>query len=110
MCEQLRSGSRGLPSFCGRPSSSWLRPARRRRRCCDCCESATLQLQNQDLEGMRPHGVAFLPAVGLTIEAATEVTSELERAMASLMPQLNPALVGPTRAELAALLADPATT
>jgi ribosomal protein S18 acetylase RimI-like enzyme len=30
--------------------------------------------------------------------------------MASLMPQLNPALVGPTPAELAALLADPATT
>jgi GNAT superfamily N-acetyltransferase len=48
--------------------------------------------------------------VGLTIEAATEVTSELVRAMAFLMPQLNPALVGPTPAELTALLADPATT
>jgi ribosomal protein S18 acetylase RimI-like enzyme len=46
----------------------------------------------------------------LTIEAATEATSELERAMATLMPQLNPALVGPTRQELTALLADPATT
>ncbi len=30
--------------------------------------------------------------------------------MASLMPQLNVALVGPTRAELTALLGDPATT
>ena len=30
--------------------------------------------------------------------------------MASLMPQLNPALAGPSGTELAALLADPATT
>jgi GNAT superfamily N-acetyltransferase len=30
--------------------------------------------------------------------------------MAVLMPQLNPALVGPTREELIAVLADPATT
>jgi ribosomal protein S18 acetylase RimI-like enzyme len=51
-----------------------------------------------------------LSAVTLRIEAATEPTAELERAMASLMPQLNPALAGPTRAQLAALLADPATT
>jgi ribosomal protein S18 acetylase RimI-like enzyme len=51
-----------------------------------------------------------LSAVTLRIEAATEPTLELERAMASLMPQLNPALVGPTQESLAALLADPATT
>jgi GNAT superfamily N-acetyltransferase len=51
-----------------------------------------------------------LSTVGLTIEAAIEVTSELVGAMASLMPQLNPALVGPTAAELSALIADPATT
>jgi len=30
--------------------------------------------------------------------------------MAALMPQLNPALVGPTQSELIALLVDPATT
>ncbi len=48
--------------------------------------------------------------MGLTIEPATEVTPELERALASLLPQLNPALSGPTRAELTRLLADPATT
>jgi len=51
-----------------------------------------------------------LSSVTLYIEAATEVSPELERAMAALMPQLNPALVGPTKAELKALLADPATT
>lgn len=49
-------------------------------------------------------------AVTLRIVPATEPTAELESAMASLVPQLNPALVGPTRAELAAVLADPATT
>lgn len=48
--------------------------------------------------------------MGLTVEAATAATPELEQALAVLMPQLNPALVGPTRAELAAVLADPATT
>jgi ribosomal protein S18 acetylase RimI-like enzyme len=48
--------------------------------------------------------------VELTVEAATEATPELERALAALMPQLNPALVGPTREELNAVLADPATT
>jgi len=51
-----------------------------------------------------------LSAVTFHIEAATEPTLELERAMASLMPQLNPALVGPTREDLTALIADPATT
>jgi ribosomal protein S18 acetylase RimI-like enzyme len=48
--------------------------------------------------------------VELTIEAATEATPELERGLAVLMPQLNPELVGPTRHELMAVLADPATT
>jgi ribosomal protein S18 acetylase RimI-like enzyme len=51
-----------------------------------------------------------LSAVTFRIEAAKEPTAELEGAMASLMPQLNPALAGPTQAQLAALLADPATT
>jgi GNAT superfamily N-acetyltransferase len=48
--------------------------------------------------------------VGLTIEAATEATPELEQGLAALMPQLNPALAGPTREALIAVLADPATT
>ncbi len=48
--------------------------------------------------------------MGLTIEAATEASSELEQGLAALMPQLNPALAGPTRKELIAVLADPATT
>ena len=48
--------------------------------------------------------------VTLHIVAAIEATAELESAMASLMPQLNAALSGPTRAELTAVLADPATT
>ena len=51
-----------------------------------------------------------MSAVGLLIETVAEVTSDLVQAMASLMPQLNPALVGPTSAELSSLLADPATT
>jgi GNAT superfamily N-acetyltransferase len=46
----------------------------------------------------------------LTVEAATRATSELEKALAVLMPQLNPALVGPTLEELTAVLADPAVT
>ena len=46
----------------------------------------------------------------LNIEAATEVNAELERALAVLLPQLNPALAMPSRAHLAALLADPAST
>ena len=48
--------------------------------------------------------------MALTIDAATEVTSELQEALASLLPQLNPALEGPTLAELAAVLADRAIT
>jgi len=48
--------------------------------------------------------------VDLHVEAATEATPELEQALASLLPQLNPALVGPTQAQLAAVIADPATT
>jgi ribosomal protein S18 acetylase RimI-like enzyme len=52
----------------------------------------------------------LLLTVALAVEAATEATSELEHALAALLPQLNPALVGPTRDELIAVLADPATT
>lgn len=48
--------------------------------------------------------------VALAVEAVTEATAELERALATLMPQLNPALAGPTREELEAVLADGATT
>ena len=48
--------------------------------------------------------------MGVTVETATYATPELEQALALLMPQLNPALVGPTTEELAAVLADPATT
>jgi ribosomal protein S18 acetylase RimI-like enzyme len=44
------------------------------------------------------------------VTAATKATPELVRALAALLPQLNPALVGPTGQELAAVLADPATT
>ena len=39
---------------------------------------------------------------------ATEVTSELQAAVAALLPQLNPALAIPTNDELTAVLADPA--
>jgi GNAT superfamily N-acetyltransferase len=48
--------------------------------------------------------------VEVTVETATEATPELEQALAALMPQLNAALVGPTREELIAILDDPATT
>jgi ribosomal protein S18 acetylase RimI-like enzyme len=48
--------------------------------------------------------------VALQLEAAIAATPELEQALASLLPQLNPALVGPTRSELAAVIEDPATT
>ena len=48
--------------------------------------------------------------VALQVEAATGASPELEQALASLLPQLNPALVGPTQKELAAVIADPATT
>jgi ribosomal protein S18 acetylase RimI-like enzyme len=46
--------------------------------------------------------------VGVSIEVATEVTSELQAAVAALLPQLNPALAIPTKDELTAVLADPA--
>src|SRR5207247_7013119 len=49
-------------------------------------------------------------AVVLKIEAATQATPELARALASLLPQLNATLVAPTQPELAAVLSDPATT
>ena len=52
----------------------------------------------------------MLVTVALVVEAATEATAELERALAALMPQLNAALAGPTREELVAVLADGATT
>ena len=48
--------------------------------------------------------------MALQVEAATGASPELEAALASLLPQLNPALVGPTQSELAAVIADPATT
>src|SRR6266545_101293 len=48
--------------------------------------------------------------MAVRIEAASEVTSELQDAMAALLPQLNPALAIPTHEELAAVLADPAVT
>jgi GNAT superfamily N-acetyltransferase len=48
--------------------------------------------------------------VALRIEPVTVVTADLVRAMAPLIRQLNPAVVAPTRAQLVALLADPATT
>jgi ribosomal protein S18 acetylase RimI-like enzyme len=44
------------------------------------------------------------------VEVASEATAELEHALAELLPQLNPALAGPTHESLTALLADPATT
>jgi GNAT superfamily N-acetyltransferase len=44
------------------------------------------------------------------IEAATEPTLELERALAALLPQLNPALAVPTHEQLKAVIADPAST
>jgi GNAT superfamily N-acetyltransferase len=49
-------------------------------------------------------------AVSYRIEAATEATPELERALASLLRQLNAALAGPTHEQLKALMSDPAST
>lgn len=46
----------------------------------------------------------------LTVTVVTEVSIELEQALAVLIPQLNAALPGPTREELIAVIADPATT
>lgn len=51
-----------------------------------------------------------MSAVAVDIEAVDEVTSELVGALASLLPQLNAASVGPSHDELSALLADPAIT
>jgi ribosomal protein S18 acetylase RimI-like enzyme len=48
--------------------------------------------------------------VSYRIEAATQPTPELEQALASLFPQLNSALAGPTHQQLKALMADPAST
>lgn len=48
--------------------------------------------------------------MALKLEAAIAATPALEQALASLLPQLNPALVGPTRSELGAVIEDPATT
>jgi GNAT superfamily N-acetyltransferase len=48
--------------------------------------------------------------VSYRVEAATGPTPELEQALASLFPQLNPALAGPTHQQLKALMADPAST
>ena len=45
----------------------------------------------------------------LIVDAATGVDGELERAMAVLIPQLNPALAIPTREHLAAVIAEPST-
>ena len=48
--------------------------------------------------------------MSLTIVAVREVTSELVTALASLLPQLNPALVGPSPADLNSLMSDSSTT
>jgi GNAT superfamily N-acetyltransferase len=44
------------------------------------------------------------------VEAATEATPQLVRALAALLPQLNPNLARPTQRMVKAVLADPATT
>lgn len=44
------------------------------------------------------------------VEAATEATPRLVRALAALLPQLSPNLAKPTQKKVKALLADPATT
>lgn len=44
------------------------------------------------------------------IEAVTEATSEIERALARLLPQLNPNLAVPDMSRLRRLVADPAVT
>jgi GNAT superfamily N-acetyltransferase len=49
-------------------------------------------------------------AVSVRIEAATEATAELQKAMAVLLPQLNPSLPIPNLEHLAAVMADPAVT
>jgi GNAT superfamily N-acetyltransferase len=44
------------------------------------------------------------------IEAVREASSEVEQALARLLPQLNPTLPAPTMERLQALMADPAVT
>lgn len=51
-----------------------------------------------------------MSAVALHIEAAAEATPELLLALATLLPQLNAAIPGPTAEELTAVIADPAIT
>jgi ribosomal protein S18 acetylase RimI-like enzyme len=51
-----------------------------------------------------------LSAVALHIEAAAEANPELLLALATLLPQLNAAIPGPTAEELTAVIADPAIT
>jgi GNAT superfamily N-acetyltransferase len=46
----------------------------------------------------------------MRIEAATEASPELERALARLLPQLNATLPVPTMQRLKAIIADPAVT
>ncbi len=46
----------------------------------------------------------------LIIDRAAEATSELQRALAELLPQLNPSIAIPDAARLEAVLSDPATT
>jgi GNAT superfamily N-acetyltransferase len=46
----------------------------------------------------------------MRIEAVREATTEVEQALARLLPQLNPTLPVPTMQRLQALMADPAVT
>lgn len=46
----------------------------------------------------------------VTVERADEATGELQDALASLLPQLNPSIAIPDAAMLRAVLSDPATT
>ncbi|HEY2599212.1 MAG TPA: GNAT family N-acetyltransferase [Candidatus Dormibacteraeota bacterium] len=48
--------------------------------------------------------------MALVIDAVAEATPDLVAALAALLPQLNPALLGPSIEELAIVLADHATT
>lgn len=46
----------------------------------------------------------------IRIESITEVTTDLQQALARLLPQLNPTLVVPDKSRLDRLIADPAAT
>ncbi len=48
--------------------------------------------------------------VNVRIESAAEATPELQKALAALMPQLNPSLQVPSLDHLKAMVADPAVT